>query len=66
MLLHSYPEVQQVGATLLTAGISLFSGSIYGLVLLPRWKRILGPITPIGGVLLISGWSYIAYKTMYY
>jgi len=36
------------------AGILLFSGSIYGLVL--GGPRVLGPVTPIGGVLLISGW----------
>jgi uncharacterized membrane protein YgdD (TMEM256/DUF423 family) len=37
------------------AGILLFSGSIYLLVLTPwRW---LGPITPIGGLLLIAGWA---------
>ena len=40
---------------LFVAGITLFSGSIYGLVLTPwRW---LGPITPIGGLLLIAGWA---------
>lgn len=44
---------------LITLGVILFSGSIYGLTLLPlidisaRW---LGPITPIGGMLLIFGW----------
>lgn len=44
---------------LITFGVILFSGSIYGLTLLPlidvsaRW---LGPITPIGGLLLIFGW----------
>ena len=36
------------------AGIILFSGSLYGLALgLGSW---LGPITPIGGLLLIIGW----------
>ena len=41
-------------ASLLTAGIVLFSGSIYLLVLTKmRW---LGPVTPIGGLLLILGW----------
>ncbi|HEY8932779.1 MAG TPA: DUF423 domain-containing protein [Rariglobus sp.] len=35
-------------------GILLFSGSLYGLALAgPRW---LGPVTPLGGVFLISGW----------
>ena len=39
---------------LFAGGIALFSGSIYCLVLTPwRW---LGPVTPIGGVLLIAGW----------
>ncbi|MBT8491765.1 MAG: DUF423 domain-containing protein [Deltaproteobacteria bacterium] len=41
-------------AALLTAGIVLFSGSIYVLVLTQfTW---LGPVTPIGGFLLIAGW----------
>lgn len=39
---------------LFTAGIALFSGSIYLLVLTKQsW---LGPVTPIGGLLLIAGW----------
>jgi uncharacterized membrane protein YgdD (TMEM256/DUF423 family) len=41
-------------ASLFLLGTLLFSGSIYLLVLTPmRW---LGPITPIGGLLLIAGW----------
>ncbi len=36
------------------AGMTLFSGSIYVLVLGgPRW---MGPITPVGGLCLIVGW----------
>jgi uncharacterized membrane protein YgdD (TMEM256/DUF423 family) len=35
-------------------GILLFSGSLYALALGgPRW---LGPVTPLGGLFLISGW----------
>ena len=37
------------------AGVLLFSGSIFGLVLLEQ--RWLGPLTPIGGVCLIAGWA---------
>ena len=39
------------------AGILLFSGSLYVLVL---WGwRWLGPITPVGGALLIIGWGLL-------
>ncbi len=39
------------------AGILLFSGSLYVLVL---WGwRWLGPITPLGGALLIAGWGLL-------
>jgi len=41
-------------ASLFSVGILLFSGSIYLLVLTKL--RFLGPITPIGGLLLILGW----------
>ena len=44
----------RVSAYLWMAGITLFSGSLYGLaVSLGSW---LGPVTPIGGLLLIGGW----------
>ncbi|OIQ18151.1 DUF423 domain-containing protein [Lacinutrix sp. MedPE-SW] len=42
-----------------TLGIILFSFSIYGLVLSDakgKKIKILGPITPIGGLLLVIGW----------
>lgn len=40
-----------------SAGIVLFSGSIYWLALGgPRW---LGPITPIGGVAFMIGWGLV-------
>ena len=39
---------------LFASGVVLFSGSIYGLVL-TSWSW-LGPVTPIGGLLLIAGW----------
>ena len=42
-----------------TIGIILFSFSIYGLILSDakgKKLRFLGPITPIGGLLLVIGW----------
>ncbi|WP_289045967.1 DUF423 domain-containing protein [uncultured Olleya sp.] len=40
-------------------GIILFSFSIYGLILSDakgKKLKFLGPVTPIGGLLLVSGW----------
>eukprot|EP00994_Dinema_validum_P005295 NODE_3416_length_557_cov_31.555118_g2883_i0.p2 GENE.NODE_3416_length_557_cov_31.555118_g2883_i0~~NODE_3416_length_557_cov_31.555118_g2883_i0.p2 ORF type:complete len:151 (-),score=45.81 NODE_3416_length_557_cov_31.555118_g2883_i0:105-497(-) len=43
-------------------GTLLFSGSLYGLALgAPRW---FGPITPLGGLLLLGGWASIGYAAM--
>jgi uncharacterized membrane protein YgdD (TMEM256/DUF423 family) len=47
---------------LFTAGIVLFSGSLYLLVLGgPRW---LVAITPIGGVAFLSGWALLAWTAI--
>jgi uncharacterized membrane protein YgdD (TMEM256/DUF423 family) len=41
-----------------TAGILVFSGSLYALVLTQtRW---LGAITPLGGLALLAGWALLA------
>jgi uncharacterized membrane protein YgdD (TMEM256/DUF423 family) len=37
-----------------TGGVTLFAGSLYGLAL--GGPRFLGPITPLGGLFLLSGW----------
>ena len=53
-------DVIQIPATLLTAGIVIFSGSLYLLVLTnTRW---LGVITPIGGLCFIIGWLLLAFN----
>ncbi|ORZ37783.1 hypothetical protein BCR44DRAFT_1429940 [Catenaria anguillulae PL171] len=41
---------------LFTAGIAMFSGSIYCLVLNPVKFRWMGPVTPLGGLCMIAGW----------
>lgn len=46
-------------------GIFLFSFSIYGLsISAARGKkfRVLGPITPLGGLLLVAGWALLLYS----
>ncbi|KAL6708411.1 hypothetical protein ACN47E_002674 [Coniothyrium glycines] len=45
---------------LFTAGITMFSGSIYLLVLDPQRFKFLGPVTPLGGLCLIGGWVALA------
>jgi len=47
---------------LLTAGMTMFSGSIYLLVLDPQRFKFMGPVTPLGGVCLIAGWGVLAWR----
>ncbi len=45
---------------LLLAGILIFSGSLYALAV--SGVRVLGAITPIGGVAFIAAWLMLAYS----
>ncbi len=48
-------------------GVLFFSGSIYLLAtngITNLKTKVLGPITPIGGVLLISAWGYLFYSVL--
>ncbi|MEE2838222.1 MAG: DUF423 domain-containing protein, partial [Bacteroidota bacterium] len=51
-------------------GTWLFSGSIVGLVALGTLnvgavcRAVLGPVTPLGGVLMIGGWSGWAWQVL--
>lgn len=49
-------NAQRVPGALLVAGMTMFSGSIYLLVLDPQRFKALGPVTPLGGLCLIGGW----------
>jgi len=51
----------RLSGSLFAAGIVLFSGSIYLLVLTEQ--RWLGPITPLGGLCLIAGWVSLLWWT---
>lgn len=47
----------------ITAGTLMFAGSIYLLVLLPAghsMRKVMGPTTPLGGLLMIGGWTMMA------
>lgn len=46
-------------AWLFVAGSALFAGSLYALAEGgPKW---LGPVTPLGGLLMIGGWLWLAW-----
>ncbi len=52
---------------LFLSGTLLFSFSIYALVCGPLAGlnlRFLGPVTPVGGLLLIAGWVYVVIKSI--
>lgn len=44
---------------LFLAGIAIFSGSLYALSLTD--VKVLGAITPLGGVAFLAGWVWLAY-----
>ncbi|GAF61097.1 hypothetical protein JCM18903_1063 [Psychrobacter sp. JCM 18903] len=57
-LLIRLKYVKQTTAWLLQIGIIIFAGSLYAMTLgAPLW---FGAITPIGGVLMIAGWLWLA------
>jgi uncharacterized membrane protein YgdD (TMEM256/DUF423 family) len=55
----SDPVVRKIGWCWIT-GVMLFSGSLYGLAL--GGPKILGPITPLGGIAFLVGWSWLAVR----
>ncbi|KEZ92749.1 DUF423 domain-containing protein [Nonlabens ulvanivorans] len=69
ILLASIPlisdKTKKVVFYLFTIGVILFSISIYLLTTTNLWNidfSFLGPVTPIGGLLLISGWIVLLWK----
>ncbi|KAL6244049.1 hypothetical protein RBB50_008918 [Rhinocladiella similis] len=61
LLATSVAPKNKIAASLFVAGMTMFSGSIYLLVLDPQRFKALGPITPLGGVCLIAGWTALAF-----
>jgi uncharacterized membrane protein YgdD (TMEM256/DUF423 family) len=56
---HVSPMSASWAAGLMLAGIVVFSGSLYALVL--TGTRVLGAITPVGGLLMIAAWIVLAW-----
>ncbi|MEE2658259.1 MAG: DUF423 domain-containing protein [Candidatus Latescibacterota bacterium] len=64
LVAHVLPEAVSLrwAGCLMTAGIALFSGSLYVLILTDaRW---LGTITPFGGGAFIAAWILVLYSVM--
>ena len=57
-LLIRLKHVTQTTAWLLQIGVIIFSGSLYAMTLGAPLR--FGAITPIGGVLMIAGWLWLA------
>lgn len=70
LLAMKYPQAGFTTAGwLFAAGIVLFSGSIYllacrDLLGLGGAVRVLGPVTPLGGLVFILGWIWLAIKVI--
>ncbi|MGB5944367.1 MAG: DUF423 domain-containing protein [Leeuwenhoekiella sp.] len=57
-------DLDNLTVYLILMGTLLFSFSIYGLTLLKSGhpaRKALGPITPLGGLLLLGGWLCLGY-----
>ncbi|KAL2394773.1 hypothetical protein ABEF95_012423 [Exophiala dermatitidis] len=61
LLASAMAPKNKTAAVLLTAGMTMFSGSLYLLVLDPQRFKALGPVTPLGGLCLIAGWGALAF-----
>lgn len=68
LLLATTFKIDKLGAVIniFILGMLLFSGSIYLLTLNSIWQidalKLLGPITPIGGLLFILGWILLIFR----
>ncbi len=58
-----WPEAPvPVAGWLFVAGVVVFSGSLYTLVL--TGQRWLGAVTPLGGVAFLAGWAVLAWAAL--
>ena len=62
-ILQSGPAPLRYAGAFFLAGVVLFSGSIYVLILTSTtW---LGPVTPLGGLCLMVGWAAMIYAGIF-
>ena len=61
-LIRAPETMPKMAGPCFVVGSLLFSGSLYGLALDgPKW---LGPVTPLGGLCLMVGWSLLVYSSL--
>lgn len=69
LIVSNWPNLNPAIVILFISGTFLFSFSIYGLCLSSAFGnklRFLGPITPLGGLLLVIAWALLLYETLFY
>ncbi len=60
LVLAHRPSLSKTSTIAFTLGILIFSGSLYALAV--TGYRPLGMITPIGGLLLLTGWAVLFFQ----
>lgn len=58
--LGGWNQIMRGPIRLITLGVLIFSGSLYGLAL--SGQHWLGAVTPVGGLSLLGGWSWVAWS----
>ena len=63
------PSLLQYSGVFFIIGIILFSGSLYLLSTremsgIENWKSVLGPVTPLGGLCFIIGWTTLLFAAL--
>jgi uncharacterized membrane protein YgdD (TMEM256/DUF423 family) len=62
LLFNRFTPRLRISLWLITVGTVLFSVSIYALAAGPESiKSVLGPVTPIGGSIMIVGWALVLF-----
>lgn len=60
LAIAALPRTGDLPAILIAAGTIIFSGTLYAMAL--GASRFLGAVTPVGGVLMIAGWTLLAWR----
>lgn len=59
---HVEGAAPKAAGWLFAAGVLVFSGSLYAMTLTN--VKLLGMVTPIGGLLLLAAWALVAYSAL--